>query len=179
MQLPGTSIYNLDISFTDQRGSQLSLGALRGHPVLIAMFYASCTTICPMLIEQIKRIDAALDADARQQTRIVLVTLDPEHDTVDRLAALAASHAIADERWYFARTSPGAVRDTAALLGVAYQAAGGGQFNHSANVVLLNREGEVVMQRQATSVGEIAAGIGQLVAGAHSGPPSPSVRIKP
>jgi protein SCO1/2 len=165
-QLPGGSIYNLDIVLTDQRAANFRIGDLRGHPVLIAMFYASCTTICPMLIEELKHVDASLDPDVRRETRIVLVTFDPEHDTIDRLAELAKAHGVDDERWHFARTSESGTRDTAALLGMAYQATGGGQFNHSAKVTLLNRAGEVVLQVQESRavVSELPRSIARIVA---------------
>jgi protein SCO1/2 len=164
-RLSGRSIYNLEIALTDQRGAQLNLETLRGHPVMIAMFYASCTTICPMLIEDIKHIDASLDAGVRQQTRVVLITLDPEHDSVDRLAELAKLHGIDDERWHFARTDDGTLRDIAALLGIAFSPSGGGQFSHSANIALSNRDGEIVVQLQASpaSATEISSAIAKLV----------------
>jgi protein SCO1/2 len=119
-----------------------------------------------MLIEELKHVDASLDPNVRRETRILLITFDPEHDTVDRLAELAKAHGIDDERWHLARASESATQDTAALLGMAYQATGGGQFNHSAKVTLLNRDGEVVLQVQESHdvLSELPRSIAQIVA---------------
>ncbi len=66
---------------------------LRGHPVLIAMFNATCPDACPLLIADLQRIEGELPSRIKADLRIVLVSLDPERDTPDalspRLAVLA------------------------------------------------------------------------------------------
>jgi protein SCO1/2 len=142
--LPGQSLYNLRVPFVDQRGVAIGLDAFRGQPVLITMFYASCKTVCPMLIEQVKAIDAALAPEMRAKTRVLLVSLDPDHDSVERLAELASSHGVRDERWHFVRTSESFVRDTAALLGIRYRRMPDGSISHSSSIALLDRDGVLV-----------------------------------
>ncbi|HVZ32592.1 MAG TPA: SCO family protein [Polyangiaceae bacterium] len=159
--LPGQSLYNLRVPFVDQRGAALGLDAFRGHPVLITMFYASCTTVCPMLIEQVKAIDAALAPAIRAQTRVLLVSLDPDHDSVARLAELASTHGIRDERWHFVRTSESFVRETAALLGIRYRRMPDGSISHASSIALLDREGVVVARVAGgdTDTAQIASAI--------------------
>jgi formylglycine-generating enzyme required for sulfatase activity/cytochrome oxidase Cu insertion factor (SCO1/SenC/PrrC family) len=140
------TIYDLGLTLTDQRGARVELAALRGHPLVVAMFYASCTSVCPMLIEQIKHVDASLDPAVRAQARVVLVSLDPEHDTVERLRELAALHRIDDARWYVARAPDAGVRSLAALLGIGYQPVGGGQYSHTPNITLVDRSGAIARQ---------------------------------
>jgi cytochrome oxidase Cu insertion factor (SCO1/SenC/PrrC family) len=70
-----------DFALTDQHGAAVSLAALRGRPVVVTFVFAHCESLCPMLVQQLKR--AAPDAD------VLLVTLDPWRDTPGALPALA------------------------------------------------------------------------------------------
>jgi protein SCO1/2 len=148
--LPGRSIYHLQAKLRDHRGAELGLDAFRGQPVLIAMFYSSCTSICPMLIAQLQRIENALASDVRAQTRVLLVSLDPERDSVDRLAELARRHAIESERWHFTRAPEASVQEIAALLGVRYRRMPDGEISHSPLVALLDRDGLLLARVEGT-----------------------------
>jgi protein SCO1/2 len=148
--LDGASLYQIGVPLTDSRGHAFSLASLRGEPVLVAMVYTSCTTICPLLVSDLRRIDEAL-GDARDRVRVVLVTLDPEHDTTERLAAFAAERGLPLPRWTVVRpTSDADVRELAVALGVQYRRLAGGQIVHSALVTLLDGEGRIVLQREST-----------------------------
>lgn len=142
--LPGRSLYHSTAALTDQRGQALGLAQLRGQPVLIGMFYSSCTSVCPMLIAQLQRIERTLPADVRSGTRVLLVSLDPERDTPERLLALAKRHGVDESRWRFTRTSESGVREIAALLGVSYRRLPDGEISHSPLIALVDQDGVVV-----------------------------------
>jgi protein SCO1 len=138
------SLYVLDTAFVDQRSRPVGLDVARGHPVVITMMYGSCTDTCPLLIASIRRIEAALPARIRDDLHVVLVTLDPERDTPERLRALAALHRVDDDRWHFLAGSEEAVRDVAAVLGIKYRRLATGAINHSSVLTLLERDGVIV-----------------------------------
>jgi protein SCO1/2 len=146
--LPGQSLYNLRATLADQHGATLGLDAFRGHPVIVAMFYASCTTVCPLLIEQVKSIDAALPPELRAETRVLMVSLDPARDRPERLADLAASHGVRDPRWHLARSSESSVREIAALLGVRYRRMSDGSISHSPLIAVLDRDGVLIARSE-------------------------------
>ncbi len=136
------SVFDLAVPLTDQDGKPL---ALAGHPgpVLVAMFYATCPAACPMLVADLKAIEAALDPKTRAATRVILVTFDPERDTTAKLKELAGKHKIDEQRWRFARASEGDVRTLAAALGVKYRKLPNGHYNHSSVITLLDRAGVI------------------------------------
>lgn len=138
------SIYLLDGTYTDQKGNQVGLDLYKGHPVLISMFYATCPHACPMLIADIKRIEKALPEAQRKDLRVILVTFDPERDTVEKLDALATAHGLDPSRWKFLRTEPSKVQELAAVLGIKYRFAPNGDINHSSTISLLDHRGVVV-----------------------------------
>src|SRR5687767_7589029 len=87
---PG-SIYNLKVTLTDANGAQHGLDMHRGHPVLVTMFYGSCPMACPLLIDTMRAAERAASPADRQQLRLLLISIDPERDTVPNLSALATS----------------------------------------------------------------------------------------
>ena len=141
--LPGASVYQLDAQWTNQDGAAFRLASLRGNPVLVLMFFGSCRTACPVLLGDIARVDAALPAEARARTRVVLVTFDPENDTPARLRALANERRMDTTRWTLLSGRPQDIRALATVLGVQYTRTGNGMFDHSNVITLLDRDGVV------------------------------------
>lgn len=138
-----TSIYALPLPLVDQHGRSVDLGVGRGHPVLVSMFYGSCTTACPLIIAKLRAIEAGLTEAERADLRVVMVSFDPARDTPASLAALAAHHHL-DERWSLLTTGEDAVREVSALLGVRYKRRANGDFDHSSVIAVLDRDGTIV-----------------------------------
>ena len=139
----GESLFHLDAVWEDHRGGTLSLADLRGHPVVLVMFYGNCTTACPILVQDAKRLDAALPDDVRADTRFVLVSFDTVNDTPERLRTVAGSHGIDDARWHFVHGERAQVRALAMLLGVQFHDTGNGMFDHSNLITVLDRDGRI------------------------------------
>lgn len=141
----GASIYPLKVSLVDHAGSTIGLDVWKGKVVLISMFYTSCPHACPTLIAHLKQVEAALSPAARSETRILLVSFDPEHDTLDVLRAMPSKHQVDSTRWSFATAKDETIREVAAVLGIKYRQADG-SFNHSSVITLLDREGKIDMR---------------------------------
>ena len=136
------SLYALPLDLETHTGAHAALDLHRGHPVLLSMVYATCRDVCPATIASIHAIDGRVAADTKDDLRILLVSIDPARDTPEALAALAARHEV-DARWTLARVPESQVRELAAALGVRYRQRPDGDFDHSAVVALLDRQGVV------------------------------------
>lgn len=77
------------IVLQNQKGDTVSLEQFRGKVVLITGIYASCSSTCPMIMAQTRRAMSALTPEERAQVIVLAVTLDPEHDDLDRRAYMA------------------------------------------------------------------------------------------
>ncbi|MFG6488394.1 SCO family protein [Roseateles sp. BYS78W] len=143
LALPGDSIYQLDATLTDQRGQPVKLDAARGQPVLVSMFYTSCQFVCPMLIDAARDTQAALTDAQRRRVKVLLVSFDPARDTPEKLAAMARERGLDASQWTLARTDPATVRKIAALLKFQYRQLPDGEFNHSAELILLDADGRI------------------------------------
>lgn len=144
--LPDTSVYTLDVPWTDQDGRAFRLASLAGSPTVVLMFYGTCQSACPILLRDAQRVEAALTPSARARTRFVLVTFDPSTDTPERLRALAAERRMDLSRWSLLRGADGDVRTFATVLGVQYSRLGPREFTHSNVLTLLDAQGVAAAQ---------------------------------
>jgi protein SCO1/2 len=152
------SLFQLESVWTSDTGRRVKLGALRGRPQVVAMFFASCQFTCPITVSDVQRIEAALPENLRTNTGFLLVSFDSVRDTPTALKAYRASRALSNQNWTLLRGEPDDVRELAALLGVIYREDANGSFAHS-NVTVLNAEGEIVYQQPGLNLppDEIAA----------------------
>jgi protein SCO1/2 len=159
------SLYQADAAFTDDSGRPFALGQLRGRPVVLTMFFASCGYACPLLVTDMQAIRGRLPAEQRDRALFVLVSFDVARDTPEALAKYRAQRGL-DGSWVLLHGNDDAVRELAALLGVKYQQDADGMFSHSNLITVLNAEGEIVHQRTGLKGGldEAAAVLGRLAA---------------
>lgn len=144
--LSARSLYQLEARWTDDSGGAWQLAALRGRPVILAMFFSTCGYACPLLVSDIQRMREALPAEVRAKAQVVLVSFDTERDTPAALKAFRERSGL-DAAWTIVRGETASVQELAMLLGVKFKREPNGQFAHSNVVTVLNREGEIVHQR--------------------------------
>jgi protein SCO1 len=143
---PPQSIYNLAAKLVDQSGALRGLDMHRGHPVLVTMFYGSCDVACPLLIDTLRSFERSLTPAERAHIRVLLISIDPEHDTTESLRALATARRIDLSRWTLVHTDEATVRKIAAVLGIQYRRLPDGNYNHASVISLLTPRGEIAMQ---------------------------------
>ena len=94
-----------DVQLIDRHGRPFDLRRqLQGHSLVLQFIFTSCTTICPVLSAALA---AAQDDLARLDpgVRLVSISIDPEHDTPEVLAAFARDLG-AGPHWRFLTGSP-------------------------------------------------------------------------
>jgi len=142
--LPTDSVYQLSVVLTDQDERDFRLADRRGQPMLVSMFYSSCQFVCPMLIDTLRDTESKLAPGERDHLGVLMVSIDPAHDTVAVLKQKADERRIATPRWSLARSDAASVRKLAAVLGIQYLALAGGEFNHPTALILLDADGRIV-----------------------------------
>ncbi|HEY1173387.1 MAG TPA: SCO family protein [Verrucomicrobiae bacterium] len=143
-----SSLYQLDSLWSSDAGKQISLRVLRGRPQVVAMFFTRCEYACPLIVNDLKKIEAALPEKVRQQTDFLLVSFDSTNDHAEALRAYRLRQKLPMQRWTLVSGKADDVRELAALLGVNYRLDARGQFAHSNLITLLNVEGEITAQQQ-------------------------------
>lgn len=146
-QLSDKSIYQFDSTWTTDQQKQIKLSKLSGRVEVVLMFYSRCTTACPMLINDLRRIEAALPAEARDKTGFLLVSFDTDHDTPVALARYRQDWNLPADHWTLLSGKPDDVLELAVLLGIQYKKDAAGGFAHSNIITVLNAQGEIVHQQ--------------------------------
>ncbi len=141
------SLYQVGSRWTTDAGKEITLGALRGKPQVVAMFFANCQYACPLIVNDMRRIESALAPAQRARVGFTLVTFDPKRDTVQALAQYRQVRDLPSQSWTLLRGGPDDVQELAALLGVRYKQDARGQFAHSNVITVLNADGEIVHQQ--------------------------------
>ncbi|HEV2679196.1 MAG TPA: SCO family protein [Rhodanobacter sp.] len=151
--LPGDSIYHLPVQLTDQDGRQQMLAARRGRPQLVAMFYTSCTMVCPLIIDSLQLTRNALDPAIRLRIDLLAVSFDPARDDVTALRRYADKRKLDTRFWTLARARPVPVRQLSGVLELQYRQLPDGEFNHSSELILLDADGRIAAR--TTVIGKL------------------------
>jgi protein SCO1/2 len=141
------SIYQIETEWTSDFGKKMKLDRLRGKPQVIAMFFTSCEFACPVLVHDVRRIEAALPENLRTNVGFVLVTFDVQRDTVETLHAYREKLKLDSDRWLLLRGESEDIFELSALLGVKFKKDQRGQFAHSNIITILNPNGEIIHQQ--------------------------------
>lgn len=145
--LTDRSIYQLESKWTSDVGREVPLGILRGHLQVVAMFFTTCESSCPVIVDDMKRLQQALPESLRDKVDFLLISFDSERDTPEVLHVYREKMRLPTDHWTLLRGGTDDVRELAALLGVNFQKDARGQFMHSNLITVLNGEGEVVHQQ--------------------------------
>ena len=129
--------------------------AFRGRWVLVGWIYTHCPDVCPLTASRFMTLRDSLRARgiSAREVRLLLLSFDPERDSLSRLRAYAESFR-ADSMLLFGRLDPLPLQELAGALEFSFkklhrETAGhaghqGYAFAHDVKVYLVNPEGKVV-----------------------------------
>jgi len=118
MRQTGAAQWFGDIVLTDQTGRQVRLydDLMAGHVVVVNAFYAGCHSACPEVMGMLSHLRAQLAVD-EMSVRFISITVDPEHDTPERVAVYARALDTGDG-WHMLSGDPSAVRQALHRFGL-------------------------------------------------------------
>ncbi len=105
-------------SLTDQTGRTVTRESLLGKVFVANFIFTSCPTVCPLLSRKMAQLsdEVATWREYSDQVRFVSLTVDPQTDTVEKLAAYAERYHADAGRWMFL-TGPAAEVESAVVQG--------------------------------------------------------------
>ena len=131
-----------EFELTDHNGNPFGLDQLKDKWSLLFFGFTHCPDICPTAMAASAKMYAELDEDEKEQLQIVLVSLDPERDTTEKLAEYVP---------YFNPDFVGATGNKYVLLKLATELNvafskvelknGDYTIDHSGNMILINPYG--------------------------------------
>lgn len=86
-----------DFKFINQNGDTVTEKVIENKIFVADFFFTTCPSICPKMMTQMMRVDSAMKE--REDFRILSHTVNPNHDSVEVLAAYAKTINADPERW--------------------------------------------------------------------------------
>jgi protein SCO1 len=140
----------LDLPFTDESGREVTLRRYFGKPVILALVYYQCPSLCNMVLNGVLRSIKRLDFTAGNQYEVIAVSFDPR-ETPQMAAAKKQTYLDDYERqgtaqpgWHFLtgpETSSKALADSVGFRYV-YDAMTN-QYAHSSAIMILTPTGRI------------------------------------
>jgi protein SCO1/2 len=139
----------LDLPFTDESGQEVTLRQYFGKPVILALVYYQCPSLCNMVLNGVLRSIKKLDFTAGNQYEVIAVSFDPR-ETPEMAAAKKQTYLNDYERpdaqqgWHFLtgpETSSKALADSVGFRYV-YDAITN-QYAHSSAIMILTPAGRI------------------------------------
>lgn len=140
------SIYQLDSKWKTESGKEISLSELSGKPQIMAMIFTSCTYACPIIVNDIKKIEAGIPKQNLDKVNFLLVSIDPERDTPEALMLFAKKQKLNMSRWKLLTADDSSVSELAAVMGFKYKKEKDGSFSHSNIISVLDKKGVITFQ---------------------------------
>lgn len=152
LEISDMSIYNLPSTWTNQKGENLELVDLQGNVLVMVMIYTSCKAACPRLVADMRHIEQQVKSKNKDKTKYILVSIDPETDTPERLKAFAKENQMDGDQWVFLRSTEENTREFAATLAVNYKRISPIDFSHSNIISVFNTAGELTYQQEGLGI---------------------------
>ncbi len=166
-ELPSDSIFHLTTEWQDQHNLSYKLEKLRGKTLVVVMIYTTCKAACPILVADMKRIEHQIKPSYLNKVSLVLVSIDPETDTPERLAEFARTGGMDAPHWVFLRSDEAATQEFANVLSMKYKKISPIDFSHSNIISVFNPEGALILQEEGTGINaeKMAETVNQTVKG--------------
>ncbi|MFO1095724.1 MAG: DUF420 domain-containing protein [Planctomycetaceae bacterium] len=163
-----------DFTLKDQHGNTVTAADLRGRPWVASFIFTRCAMACPNLVKKIHDPNSQLkDVDVR----FVTITVDPEHDTVEKMQQYADIYQASPERWLFLTGDKGEVYrlirhgfKVAAWETFGTDRLPGFEFAHSLSLIHVGADGKVLGMYASGDEREVRK-LEQVLAGKIETPP--------
>lgn len=143
------SIFNLTSKWNTQHNETIELKDLKGDVLVMVMIYTSCKAACPRLVADMRSIHEKVDDNS---IRYILVSIDPETDTPERLKEFAIENQMDNDSWTFLQGTVDDVREFSNILSVKYKQISPIDFSHSNIISVFDKEGVLYHQQEGLGV---------------------------
>ncbi|NUQ38875.1 MAG: SCO family protein [Caldilineales bacterium] len=134
-----------DFTLTAHTGERVNLSDFRGKWVVLYFGYTFCPDVCPLTLADLARALRLLEEGKAARVQVLMVSVDPERDTPQRLAAYAPAF---HPTFLGLTGSEEELAAAATPLGIYYarqpvEGASGYLVDHTASVTVLDDQGRV------------------------------------
>lgn len=143
------SIFNLTSKWNTQNNKTIELKELKGDVLVMVMIYTTCKAACPRLVADMRNIAKKVN---NEQVKYVLVSIDPETDTPEKLKEFAIENQMDTDQWVFLQGTIDDVREFSNVLAVKYKQISPIDFSHSNIISVFDTQGVLYHQQEGLGV---------------------------
>lgn len=143
---PDESIYHLNITLTDHNNNKINIENLSGKIHIFSMIYTRCKTTCPIVLENMKKLEKLISDKIIGNVHFSLVTLDPSRDNSDTIKKFMEDKNINYGNWNLFVSSEKETLELAVALGIKYKKENDGNYIHSNLILLIDKNGVIKFQ---------------------------------
>jgi protein SCO1/2 len=139
----------LDATFADEQGQPVTLRKFAGKPVLLALVYYQCPSLCDLVLNATVRAAKGVAFKPGKDYEIVAVSFDPRENYIlarDKKQSYMKQVARPDTEagWHFLTGQERSVRELADAVGFHYRFdPDSNQFAHPSSVMILTPDGKI------------------------------------
>ncbi len=148
-EISSESIFNLSSKWHTQNNEEIELKDLKGEVLVVVMIYTTCKAACPRLVADMRSISEKVNS---KEVKYVLVSIDPEVDTPERLKEFAIENQMDTEQWVFLQGTVDDVREFSNVLAVKYKQISPLDFSHSNIISVFDEQGVLTHQQEGLGV---------------------------
>lgn len=143
------SIFNLRSEWKTQNNETIHLTDLKGKVMVLVMIYTSCEAACPRLVADMRNIYTKVD---NPDVDYVLVSIDPEKDTPEKLKAYAKEEHLDGDQWILLQGGLDDVREFSNVLSMKYKKISPIDFSHTNIISVFDKNGVLHYQQEGLGV---------------------------
>ena len=145
-EISAYSIFHLESKWLSHDGKLKSLAqALSGKPTVGAMVYTTCEHACPLIVNDMLKIEQAL-GEAARDVQFALFSMDPKQDKPKRLEIYRTEKEVGTWDLYVPEFQ-GSELELAIALGIRIKPLANGEFAHSNTIFVLDSGGTAIYQQ--------------------------------
>jgi protein SCO1/2 len=131
-----------DFELVDHRGEAFNIARMQDIWTIVFFGFTNCPDICPTTLAVLNDTFSKMKDSEKERLQIVMISLDPERDTVEKMALYVPYF---NEDFVGVTGSPYSILQLSTQLTIAYTKVDLGEDNytvdHSTQVVLINPKG--------------------------------------
>ena len=128
----------------DQSGASVSLATLKGRTIALTFLDPVCTSDCPLIAQEFRKVDESLGAAAAKNTAFVAVVANPTYLGVQFVQAFDSQENMNMPNWYFLTGSLAQLTTVWNAYGIQVQTVGsGGMAAHSDTTYVIDPAGHL------------------------------------
>ncbi len=138
-----------DFTLTDNKGNAFTKSNLEGQWTMLFFGFTNCGYVCPTTMTALNKMYHSLETDLSKEKlpQVVLVTVDPERDTVTRMNDYVSAFNPEFKGVRGEQANLDQFTKALHITAMKMEASGEGEnhymINHSAEIILINPEGKI------------------------------------